>query len=178
MLTSLVAGMLALIPTVGDAPLSIGAKAPAFTFTDTRWLPRTLDDFGERKAYVIVFTSLDCPVAKRVMPQIAQMEPAWRARGVQFLSVDVGLDDPLVEVAARAVEQGQEFPAARDFDGEVVRALKPQRTPEVVVLDAERKVRYRGRVDASERIGGPTAAPARGDLELALEEVLAGKPVA
>ena len=30
------------------AALVIGARAPNFTFTDTRWLPRTLDDFGER----------------------------------------------------------------------------------------------------------------------------------
>src|SRR5689334_11656809 len=158
MLTSLVAGMLALIPTVGDAPLSIGAKAPAFTFTDTRWLPRTLDDFGERKAFVIVFTSLDCPVAKRVMPRLAEMEPAWRAKGVQFLAVDVGAGDALVEVAALAVEQGVPFPVARDFSGDAVRALRPERTPEVIVLDADKKLRYRGRVDASERLGGTTVA--------------------
>jgi hypothetical protein len=55
--------------------------------------------------------------------------------------------------------------------------LAPERTPEVVVLDKDKKLRYRGRVDASERVGGPTGAAARADLELALEEVLAQKPV-
>jgi mono/diheme cytochrome c family protein len=178
MLYPIVAGLLILGSSNGDAPLAIGAKVAAFTFTDTRWLPRSLDDFGERKAFVIVFTSLDCPVAQRVMPRMAEIEPAWRARGVQFLSVDVGPGDPLVEVAARAVEQNQPFPAARDFDGEVVRALRPQRTPEIVVLDGERKLRYRGRFDASERLGGNTSAAVRGDLEQALEDVLAGKAVA
>src|SRR6185295_17315277 len=95
MLIPLLAGLLTWTSTGGDSPLALGAKAPAFTFTDTRWLPRSLEDFGERKAFVIVFTSLDCPVAQRVMPRLAEIEPAWRARGVQFLSVDVGLGDSL-----------------------------------------------------------------------------------
>jgi len=168
---------LALLASVED-PVPIGARVAPFTFTDTRWHTRNLDDFGTRAAYVIVFTTLDCPVAKRTLPALARIEPAWRARGVQFLAVDVGVDDPLIEVAARAVDQGLEFPVARDFAGDVVRALTPARTPEVVVIDRDRKLRYRGRVDASERLGGPTDAPARRDLESALEDVLAGREVA
>lgn len=160
-----------------DDELALGSVAPAFTFTDTRWLPRTLDDFGAKRAFVIVFTTLDCPVAQRVLPRLAEMEPAWRARGVQFLAVDVGPGDELVEVAARAVEQDLAFPVARDFDGSVLRALTPARTPEVVVLDGERKLAYRGRVDARERLGGTSAAEVRADLAEALEDVLAGRPV-
>lgn len=157
--------------------LPLGARAPEFTFTDTRWLPRTLGDFGARKAFVIVFTTLDCPVAQRTLPRLAELERTWRARGVQFLAVDVGENDELVEVAARAVEQGLEFPVARDFDGSVVRALAPARTPEIVVLDAERALRYRGRLDARERLSGTAPGEVRADLELALEDVLAGKNV-
>ncbi|MBI5365235.1 MAG: redoxin domain-containing protein, partial [Planctomycetes bacterium] len=120
---------------------------------------------------------LDCPVAQRVLPRLAEMEPAWRARGVQFLAVDVGPKDELVEVAARAVDQGVEFPFARDFDGGVLRALTPARTPEVVVLDGEKKLVYRGRVDAKERLAGTSPADVRADLAEALEDVLAKRLV-
>src|SRR5205823_3518136 len=127
----------------------------------------------------IVFTTLDCPVAKRVLPELAEIEKRWRERGVQFLAIDVGAGDPLVEIAARAVEQGVEFPVARDFTGEALRALRPERTPEVIVLDGEHELRYRGRVDARERLSGTSSAlePLRHDLEEALEDVLAGRDV-
>ncbi len=154
--------------------LAIGAPAPRFTFTDTRWLERELNDFGTRDAYVIVFTSLDCPVANRVLPRIAELEREYRLRGVQFLAIDVGADDSLVEVAARAVAQGLEFPVARDFSGDALRGLTPERTPEVLVLDRARVLRYRGRFDASERVSGtaPASETLRADLREALDDVL------
>lgn len=174
---SMLSALLLTILSGADAPLPLGTHIAPFTFTDTRWLPRSLADFGDKQAFVIVFTTLDCPVALRTLPRLAALEPAWRARGVQFLGVDVGAGDALVEVAARAVEQGVEFPMARDFDGASLRALTPQRTPEVVVLDAAHVLRYRGRVDAKERLGGATDAPVKSDLEAALADVLAARPV-
>src|SRR5438876_7444344 len=153
-----------ILPLPGDAhgvervQPGIGQHIGPFAFTDTRWLPRTLDEFGAKKAIAIVFTTLDCPVAKRVLPELAEIEKRWRERGVQFLAIDVGAGDPLVEIAARAVEQGVEFPVARDFTGEALRALRPERTPEVIVLDGEHALRYRGRVDARERLSGTSSA--------------------
>lgn len=174
MLTSILALLLSLL----DGPPAIGARVAPFTFTDTRWLPRSLDDFGDKKAFAIVFTTLDCPVAQRVLPKLVDMEKRWREKGVQFLAIDVGPSDTLVEVAARAVEQGLEFPIALDFGGEAWRAIRPDRTPEVVVLDAMKRLCYRGRVDGTERLGGATQAPSRDDLELALADVVAGREVA
>ncbi len=50
----------------GDSAVKIGQKVADFTFKDIRYLPRQLADFGEKKAFVIVFTTLDCPLAQRV----------------------------------------------------------------------------------------------------------------
>src|SRR5262245_61282651 len=122
--------MLALTLSVLLAGPGIGDKTGPVRFTDTRYLQRSLDDCGEKKAFVIAFTSVDCPVAKRVMPRLAEMERAYRDRGVQFLAIDVGPADLMVDVAARAVEQGIEFPVGRDLDGSVVAALGATRTPE------------------------------------------------
>ncbi len=179
----MLANLVALVALSGGDPaeaapaLELGAPAPRFTFVDTRWLERDLDDFGSRAAYVIVFTTLACPVANRTMPRVAELERAYRERGVQFLAIDVGAGDPLVEVAARAVEQGLEFPVARDFSGAALRALAPERTPEVVVLDRDRILRYRGRFDARERVSGTSPGDVRADLREALEDVLAGREV-
>ncbi len=173
MITALALALLAL----ADPP-AIGTKIKPFAFTDTRWLSRSLDDFGEKKAYVIVFTTVDCPLARRVLPRLAELETRWRSRGVAFLGVDVGEDDSLIEVAGNAVEAGIEFPFARDFDGSVRRALEPRRSPEVCVLDAGRVLRYRGRASGEELLGGAKTGTGSNDLEAALADLVAGRPVA
>src|SRR5262249_17282341 len=58
------------------------------------------------------------------------------------------------------------------------RALGVRRTPEVVLLDGERRLRYRGRIDDQYRLGGARPAAARRDLKEAIDAVLAGREVA
>lgn len=164
-------------PDAGNAQVAIGQQVDEFGFKDIRYLPRTLADFGDKKAYVIMFTTLDCPLARRYLPKLAELDLAYRDQGVQFLAVNVGPNDALREVAYQAIKANCEFPFAKDFDGEVVRALGAGRAAEVVVLDAERKLRYRGRVDDQYRLGGERPAASRDDLKLAIEDVLAGRDV-
>src|SRR5207248_6636577 len=100
-----------------------------------------------------------------------------RAKGVQFVAVNVGADDSIKAMAAQAVEYDAEYPFVKDYDARCAAALGVKRTPEVVVLDSERKVRYRGRIDDQYRLGGARPKPTRHDLKEALDEVLAGKKV-
>ena len=50
--------------------VKIGAVIDKLKFTDIRALPRSLDDFGKKKAYVFVFTNTSCPVVKRYLPNV------------------------------------------------------------------------------------------------------------
>jgi len=168
----------ALVLAFGTAPeLPLGAAAPRVPFTDTRWLPRELSELGPHAATVVVFTALECPIAARVLPRVGELERKLRPRGVQFLALDVGPEDELVEVAARALEQGCEFPVGRDFDGAATRALGATRTPEFLLLDAAGKLAYRGRFDAGQRYSGDVPGEVRADLAEAIEDVLAVRPV-
>jgi thiol-disulfide isomerase/thioredoxin/mono/diheme cytochrome c family protein len=156
---------------------SLGEKVSKFTFTDIRYLPRRLADLGDKKAYVVVFTTLDCPLVKRYLPRLKALDEAYRGKEVQFLALNVGADDPLVEVAYQALKADLAFPVGKDFDGVVAKALGAARTPEVVLLDAERKIRYRGRIDDRLRLGGARPSAEREDLKEALDDVLAGREV-
>ena len=162
----------------GDAGLAIGEKAGNFTFKDIHYLPRTLNDFHGKKAFVIMFTTLDCPIVQRYLPKLGELDRTYRDRGAQFLAVNVAPNDEVREVAYRAMRANCEFPFAKDFDGDVVKALDASRAGEVVVLDADKKLRYRGRVDDQFRFGGERPNPSRDDLKLAIEDVLAGRDVA
>lgn len=157
--------------------IRIGEKVGEFTFKDIRYLPRTLEELGEKKAYVLVFTTLECPLVQRYLPVVKKLDDEFRSREVQFLAVNVGAADPLMEVAWQAVRVDAAFPFVKDYDGEVVRALGVTRTPEAVVLDARRRLRYRGRIDSQFRLGGARPNAGREDLREAIEEVLGGQEV-
>ena len=157
--------------------VAIGQQIGQVTFKDIRYLPRSLNDLGDKKAFVLVFTTLECPLVQRYLPVVKQLDEAFRDQGVQFLAVNVGANDPLAEVAYQAVRVGAEFPFVKDFDGQVVRVVGATRTPEVVLLDADKKLRYRGRVDSQFRLGGARPDAGRADLKTAIEEVLAGREV-
>jgi hypothetical protein len=165
----------------GQAPprpaVPIGARIDNLTFTDVRYLRRSLDDFRDRKAVVLVFTTSGCPLVPKYLAVLAALEPAYRARGVQFLAVNVGPEDSVLDTAAQAVELNVPFPAVKDFDARCADALGVTHTPEVAVLDGERRLRYRGRIDDQYRPGGARPAPGRHDLKEALDELLAGKEV-
>jgi peroxiredoxin len=159
-----------------DVPL--GAAVADLHFKDIRYLTRSLDDFGKKKAVVLVFTNTTCPVVQRSMPTLKTLEKEFRDKGVQFLAVNVGAEDTIVQMAAQAVRFEMEFPFVKDADYACVDALGVKRTPEVAVLDAERRIRYRGRIDDQHRVSGSRAAPTRQPLKDALEAILAGKEVA
>ncbi len=163
----------------GDgARLAIGRVAPAIEFKDIRSLTRTLDDFGPRKAYVIVATATTCPIAAKSLPTLDAIERRYRARGVQFVALNVGPGDSIADAASQAVEFGVEMPFVKDFGGKGARALGLERTPEVAVLDGARRLVYRGRIDDRNRIGGSRDEATRHELVDALDAVLDGKPVA
>jgi peroxiredoxin/mono/diheme cytochrome c family protein len=150
-------------------------RAADLTFKDTRFLTRSLADFPSAKAVVLVFLDTGCPVAARYGPTLRKLEEEYRPKGVQFVALFAGAEDSIAGLAAFAVKHGLAFACGKDYDAACATALGVTRTPEVVVLDAERQVRYRGRIDDQYRPGGALPKPTRDDLREAVEDVLAGR---
>jgi thiol-disulfide isomerase/thioredoxin len=159
-------------------PVPIGDRIGKLRFTDIRSLPRTLDDFGPKKAYVLVFVNTSCPLAQRYLPVLQTLEKEYRDQEVQFVAVNSAAEDTLIDMATQAVRHEMEFPFVKDFDGSCARALGVTRTPQVVVLDRDRRLSYRGRIDDQYRLRGVRKEPTSRDLKAAIDAILAGKPVA
>jgi mono/diheme cytochrome c family protein/thiol-disulfide isomerase/thioredoxin len=156
---------------------AIGTTVADLRFKDIRCLPRSLAELGGRRAYVFIFTTTHCPLVKRTLPKLVELDGKFGPRGVQFVAVNVGADDTIRTMAAQAIEFDAAFPFVKDGDLSCAKTLGVTRTPEVAVLDAERRLVYRGRIDDQYRLGGARPEPSRRDLELALEDILAGRPV-
>jgi mono/diheme cytochrome c family protein len=160
-----------------EREVKIGTKVDNLRFKDIRYLARSLADFGEKKAFVLVFVDSACPLVQKYLPVLDRFERGYRDKGVQFIAVNSGPHDTIVTMAAQAVEYGVEFPFVKDADCRVADALGVSRTPEVAVLDGKRILQYRGRIDDQYRPSGQRAEPTRHDLTLAIDAILADKPV-
>jgi thiol-disulfide isomerase/thioredoxin/mono/diheme cytochrome c family protein len=173
----LLAHLACLAAPAAAAEVRIGTPIEDLRFKDIRYVARSLSDFGEKKAVVLVFVETGCPLAQKYMPVLDRLDRKYRDQGVQFVAVNVGPSDTITAMAGQAVEYRVEFPFVKDADGKAAAAVGATRTPEVAVLDAKRVLQYRGRIDDQYRPGGQRPEPTRNDLAEAIEQVLAGKPV-
>lgn len=153
----------------------IGDKIADLRFKDIRYVPRSLRDFGEKKAVVIVFTNTTCPIVQKYWPKLKRLAEQFEPQGVQFAAMNASAGDEISEIAQQAIEYDVAFPLVKDADGACAKALGVTRTPEVVILDAERTLRYRGRIDDQHRLGGASPEVKSEDLASALSAILAGK---
>ncbi|HEY8506527.1 MAG TPA: thioredoxin family protein [Gemmataceae bacterium] len=182
-----------LLPTLLVLPL-LAAAAPAaepgagspvgrtidnFRLTDPRTgKPVALADFKDRKAVAVVFLGTRCPVNNQYLPRLNQLQKEYAGKGVQILGINSNHIDSLEDVAAHAREHGIAFPVLKDLDGRAADRFGATMTPEAFVLDADRVVRYRGRIDDQYGRALKKLNPTTRELADALDAVLAGKPVA
>lgn len=178
--------VLLLLPSLGTAvgetlPSSLGKAIDSFELPNYHGKTVSLDEFGDSKAIVIGFLGTECPLAKFYGPRLQKLADEYSDRDVTFLGINSNLQDSLTEIAAYARRHKISFPILKDLGNRVADQLGATRTPQVFVLDADRTVRYSGRVDATFSFGSGVglAKPneTRADLSIALNEVLAGQPV-
>ena len=163
--------------TPTEAHVEIGAEIADLRFKDIRSLERNLAELGRHRAYVFVFTTTQCPLVKRYLPKLVDLSKQFQDQDVMFVAVNVGLDDSIRDMASQALDFDAPFTFVKDYDLSCATALGVTRTPQVVVLDQQHRLRYRGRIDDQLRLGGARPQPSRNDLEQALTELLAGKPI-
>ena len=155
----------------------VGTKVASFTLRDYRGAESSLEQFAAKKAVVLAFVGCECPVAKLYGPRLAKLAKDYEAKGVQFLGIDANQQDGVSQIARFAKDAGIEFPILKDVGNVLADQLGVQRTTEVLVLDVERTIRYRGRIDDQYNVGISRTKPTQNDLSVALDELLADKPV-
>jgi thiol-disulfide isomerase/thioredoxin len=162
--------------------LALGAPARAepleYGLKDARGQEHTQAELREHTAVVLVFLGLECPLSNRSIPELNRLAAEYGARGVRFLAVNADREASAEHVRQHDEEYRLAFPTLLDGGHVLVRHTGVRVTPEVAVLDKEGRVLYRGRMDdRAIDFGKVRPQPQREDLRLALEEVLAGKPV-
>lgn len=155
----------------------IGRAIEDFTLRDTYGQPHSLSDFRSAKAVVVAFVGTECPLAKLYAPRLVELSQEFPAEGATFLAINSNAQDSLTELAAYARIHEIPFPVLKDPSGEIAERFGAVRTPEVFILDEERTIRYRGRIDDQYGIGYQRTEATKRYLADALTEVLAGRKV-
>ncbi len=164
-------------PNDAVLPPKIGASVPGFALKDIHRRTRSLDQYKDKKAFVVVFVGTECPLANLYVPTLVELHKEYANRGVQFFAINSNVQDSFVEVSAHAQEREVPFPVLKDFDHVAADSFGAKRTPEAFLLDADRVIRYHGRIDDQYGIGYQRAEPTTTELKNAIEELLAGKPI-
>ncbi len=157
--------------------LALEEAAPGFALPDTEGREHSLTAADGAPATVVVFTCNHCPYALAWHERILGVARDYADQGVRFLAVNPNDAERYpadsYEAMKRRVreEGGWPLPYLRDESQEVARAYGAQTTPDVFVLDADGRVRYRGAPDADH--GDPSLDAAW--LREALDAVLAGR---
>jgi thiol-disulfide isomerase/thioredoxin len=165
--------------TAEESPLAIGKPAPDFTLQGVDGRQHSLTDtVADAKATVVVFTCNTCPFSQAYEPILIDLARAYEDKGVRFLLINSNdpqrkPGDSFEAMVERAKDKRYPFPYLHDTTQEVARSYGAQVTPHTFVLDAQKNLRYRGRINDNR---DPEQVQSH-DLTQALDALLSGKQV-
>jgi len=159
--------------------LQLGEKAPDFKLPATDGRTYSLDDFKTARVLVVFFTCNHCPFVIGSDEVTRATALRFKDKGVAFIGINSNSENTHPEdgfdtMVKRMEEHKFPWVYVRDKSQDVARAYGGLRTPHFFVFNHERKLVYTGRGVDNPR---NTAEMTTNDLERALEEVVAGKPV-
>jgi len=154
------------------------SSAPQFQLRDTQGAVHAAGEWAGKKAVLLYFITVDCPVGNSYVPEMNRLREAYAGRGVGFYAVQA---DPTVAEATAAKyarEYGYTFPLLLDASQVLVRHVNATVTPQTAVLSPEGRVLYLGPVDNRvEDFGKQRPQATEKYVRDALDAVLNGKPV-
>jgi len=165
---------------VESTMLPLGTPAPEFELPSLDGKTVRLSDFSDADALLVMFICNHCPYVRHVEKELGAVVSDYADKGLAAVGIssnDVGQEpedtpDGLREQVGRV---GFTFPYLIDETQEVAKAYKAACTPDLYLFDRDRRLAYRGRLDASRpRNDEPVTGR---DLRDAIDALLAGGQV-
>jgi peroxiredoxin len=159
--------------------LALGARASAFgSLLGTDGKTYALASFDASAVLVVVFNSNRCPTAKAYEPRLIELQDRYAKDGVTVVAINstdahLYAEESYEAMVEHARESRFNFPYLKDERQEAARRFGAQCTLHAFVLDRERRLRYRGRIDDSRNPAKVTVS----DLRNAIDDVLEGREV-
>ena len=162
-------------PVLADGP-AIGAAAPTFDLRTLDGKPFSLAGAEKaNKAVVLMFIATKCPVSNAYNDRMRDIANEYGKKGILFVGINSNNTESESEVRSHAQEHGFAFTLVKDPGNKVADLYNAQHTPEIFVVGPDGKLLYHGRIDENQQEPAKVTSP---DLKNALNEILAGQPIA
>ncbi|MFM7975504.1 MAG: redoxin family protein, partial [Pirellula sp.] len=150
----------------------IGRFVPDFEFADLHGVTKKLHGDSKNELTVIGLTSTSCPISKKYLPTLVELQRDFASRGVRFILVNCVATDKLdeMEAAASRFASGAEY--TFDKDSRFASHLNATSTTDVFVLDRSHTIVYHGAIDDQYGFGYSIDAPRYTYLRDALNAAL------
>lgn len=174
-----------MVGILGGARDAQARPAPAFSMTDIDGKTHALADYQGR-VVVLEWTNPDCPFVKKHYGSgnMQSLQKEFTARGVVWLTVNSsapgkqGHYEPSAWRAMLAEKGASPTAMLLDPEGTAGHAYGAKTTPHLFVINAEGELVYEGAIDDKPSYDPSEIEGARNYVKAALEDVLAGQPVA
>ena len=152
--------------------LLIGEEMPSkWTVTDMNGEIRSLASYKTSlEILVIEFVSSECPYNQTSWRDLKKFYEAYKDWKVAFVAVSSGKGERVQDLIDAMAKAGLPYPLVRDKNGEIARGLKITGIPEIVILDEDQMVRYRGALH--DAIQTPGKRPKTWDAKKAINAVI------
>jgi len=159
--------------------LQLGEKAPDFELPATDGRTYQLSDFDNVSVLVIFFTCNHCPYVISSDEVTRQTAEKFATQGVKFVGINANSkntypEDDFEHMVTRMKEHKFPWLYLYDKSQDIAKTYGALRTPHFFVFDNARILIYTGRGVDDPR---DTSKMTVNDLDRALEEQIAGKPV-
>ena len=155
--------------------LALGSAAPDFSLPAVDGSTKSLAGYGDAPLLALVQSCNHCPWVQAWEGRMSELQREYGERGFRLVAVSSNdaerfPEDSFPAMRERAREQGFAFDYVYDESQELAQALGAERTPEVFLFDADRRLVYHGAIDDNR----DDSAVERRYLRDAIEAVLAG----
>jgi peroxiredoxin len=176
--------LLAVSTSAAFGAAEVGAVAPGFSLPGTNGKTYNLSEF--RGKYVVLeWYNPDCPFVRKHYHSgnMQNLQKEFTAKGVVWLSIDSSAPGkegnyPAAKLNEIANKDGAERTALLlDPDGKVGRLYGATATPDMVIIDPQGKIRYKGAIDNKPSTDVADIKTATNYVQSNLESLMAGKDV-
>jgi peroxiredoxin len=156
--------------------LTIATQAPPFDLPGVDGRSHSLADYADAPVLAVVWSCNHCPYVQAWESRMIDLQRELGERGFRLVAIssndaDTYPEDSFEKMQERAAQQGFNFDYLYDEDQSVLKAYGAERTPEVFLFDADRRLVYRGAIDDSRE----ESSVSERYLRDAIEAVLSGE---
>ena len=134
--------------------LTLATEAPPFDLPGVDGANHSLADYDDVPVLAVVWSCNHCPYVLAWEDRMSAIQRDYADRGFQLVAISSNdaeryPADSFDAMRAHAAEKDFPFPYLYDEDQSAARAYGPERTPEVFLFDADRRLVYHGAIDDS-----------------------------